>query len=147
MTGGLEKPTGPNRNLSRHQRLTRSGLFRETYLQNHSWVGRYMVLWTREGDDTDLRLGVVSSKKVGGAVQRNRARRRIREAWRQLRPYFSSNVDVIFVTRGYLLRAPWPQVVKEMVWLAEKAGLIAKEDKKAAREAVLGPEESCDNRS
>ena len=100
-----------------------------------------MVLWVREGDDADLRLGVVSSKKVGGAVQRNRARRRIREAWRQLRPFFSGNVDIIFVTRGYILRAPWDQVVKEMVWLAEKAGLIAEADKKTAREAVLGPEE------
>lgn len=137
MTGGLDNPTGPNRKLSRHQRLTRSALFRETYAQNHSWVGRYMVLWVREADDASLRLGVVSSKRVGGAVQRNRARRRIREAWRRLRPYFSGDVDVIFVCRGYLLRAPWEKVVKEMLWLAEQAGLIAKEDKKAAREAVL----------
>ncbi|MFC1467204.1 ribonuclease P protein component [Verrucomicrobiota bacterium] len=137
MTGGLDKPTGPNRKLSRDQRLTRSALFRETYAQNHSWVGRYMVLWVREGEDASLRLGVVSSKRVGGAVQRNRARRRIREAWRRLRPHFSGDVDVVFVCRGYLLRAPWEKVVKEMLWLAEQAGLIAKEDKKAAREAVL----------
>ena len=137
MTGGLDQTTGPNRKLSRHQRLTRSALFRETYAQNRSWVGRYMVLWIREGEGASLRLGVVSSKRVGGAVQRNRARRRIREAWRRLRPYFSGDVDVIFVCRGYLLRAPWENVVKEMIWLAEQAGLSSKDDKKIAREAVL----------
>ena len=104
-----------NRKLSRHQRLTRSGLFRETYDQDRSWVGRYMVLWVREGEDASLRLGVVSSKRVGGAVQRNRARRRIREAWRRLRPFFSGDFDVIFVCRGYLLRAPWEKVVNEML--------------------------------
>ena len=58
-----------------------------------------MVFWVRSGADTNLRLGVVASKKVGAAVARNRARRRLREAYRQYRYQLSGSCDVVLVAR------------------------------------------------
>ena len=126
--------------LSRAQRLTRSSQIREAYEQRNSFVGRLMVLYVRQGDDASQRLGVVSSKKVGGAVQRNRARRRLRSAYRLCRPYLSGDTDAVFVARGYLLRAEWTQVVSEMLYLANKAGLLSKENKRIARDEILSNE-------
>jgi len=91
MTGGAGPAeargdaAGPDHGLPRARRLTRTSGFQEAYGQGRKFVGRYMVLFLRSGPDAALRLGVVSSRKVGGAVARNRARRRIREVFRHER--------------------------------------------------------------
>jgi len=133
--GGLKEPVAPLRvdcRLTRAQRLTRSALFRETYEQGRSYTGRLMVCWLREGPDAALRLGVVTSRKVGGAVARVRARRRIREAWRRCRPWFKGGVDVVIVARRAITEADGPAMVKELLWLAGRLGFL-----EGSRETVL----------
>ena len=126
--------SGLDRRLSRKQRLTRSGLFSETFSQNRKWVGRYMVLWLRSGDDAALRLGVVTSRKVHlRANRRNFARRRLREAYRNLRPYFAGESDVILVGRRAILEAEWNDVLRELLKLAGKAGILTEENLSKAR--------------
>jgi ribonuclease P protein component len=127
--------SGLDRCLSRQQRLTRSSLFSETFSQNRKWVGRFMVLWLRAGEGAALRLGVVTSKKVHlRANRRNFARRRLREAYRNLRPYFSGDFDVIFVGRRNILSAEWKDVLREMLKLAQKAGIITEENLERAQQ-------------
>lgn len=88
-------------------------------------AGRTMVLWVRRGEGASLRLGVVASRVVGKAHQRNRARRRLREAWRLNRHRFAGAVDVVIVARRALLTAPWEAVEDDLLRLARKAGLLA----------------------
>ena len=114
----------PDQGLSREQRLTRSSLFRETYEQGRRWTGRYMVLWLRSGEGASLRLGVVSSRKVGEAVARVRARRLLREAYRRSRHRFSGPYDIILVSRRSVLDARWEDICLELLALATKAGLV-----------------------
>jgi len=123
--------SGLDRCLSKAQRLTQSSLFPATFAQNRKWVGRFMVLWLREGEGAALRLGVVTSKKVHlRANKRNFARRRLREAYRNLRPYFEGDFDVILVGRRNILTAEWKDVLRELLKLASKAGLITDENLK-----------------
>jgi ribonuclease P protein component len=127
--------SGLDRCLSKKQRLTRSSFFPETFSQNRKWVGRFMVLWLREGVGASLRLGLVTSKKVHlRANKRNFARRRLREAYRHLRPYFSGDFDVILVGRRNILSSDWKEVLREMLKLAGKAGLISEENSHLAQE-------------
>lgn len=114
----------PDRGLSRSQRLTRSIHFQETFAQGRSFVGRYMVLWVRDGDDGALRLGLVSSRKVGNAVARNKARRRLREAWRLNRHRLSGRVDVVLVARRAIERASAEAVEEELLRLCGQAGVL-----------------------
>jgi len=86
-----------------------------------------MVLWLRSGPGAALRLGVVASRKVGGAVQRARAKRRLREAYRLNRHRFEGAWDVILVARYSLPEAPWPAVVDDLLALARRAGLLRSE--------------------
>jgi ribonuclease P protein component len=127
---------GLDRRLSRRQRLIRPALFAETFAQNRKWVGGCMVLWLRSGEEASLRLGVVTSRKVHlRANRRNRARRRLREAYRALRPWFSGDVDVILVGRRAILEADWKDVLRELLDLARKAGIITDDNlDKAAKE-------------
>lgn len=97
-----------------------------------------MILWIRCGEEASLRLGVITSKKVSlRANQRNRARRRMREAYRNLRPYLSGELDVLLVGRRAILKAEWPEVVREMIKLARRAGLLDPENETRAKQALL----------
>ncbi len=89
-----------------------------------------MVLWLRSAPDASLRLGLISSKKVHlRANKRNRARRQIREAYRQIRPHLNGQVDLIFVARRALLKATWNEIKNEMHSLLTQAGLLAERPK------------------
>lgn len=111
--------------FSKKQRLIKASLFREAFAQKRSFVGRTMVLWLRKGEGAALRLGVVTSKKVSNrAVDRNLARRRLREAFRTHRDEFSGEVDVVIIGRRNILNATQAEVEAELLRLAGKAGLL-----------------------
>ena len=116
---------GPDQRLRRAQRVTATRHFTETYAQGRKTVGRHMVLWLREGTDAALRLGVVTGRKVGPAVDRVRARRRLRAVWREHRSQLTGAFDVILVGRSTLPAAAWPDVVADFNRLARRAGLVA----------------------
>ncbi len=114
-----------SKTLSKKQRLIKASLFGEAFAQKKNFVGRYMVLWLRAGADAALRLGVVTSKKVSNrAVDRNLARRRLREIFRQHRAELSGPFDLVIIARRNLLSASYAEVEHEFQRLAEKAGLI-----------------------
>lgn len=115
--------SAPDRGLSRQQRLLRPSHFAEAYEGGRKYAGRYMVLWLRTAKDADRRLGVVSSRRVGGAVQRNRARRRLRALFRQEREHLSGREDLILVARASCVAAPWTELVQDFQALARRAGL------------------------
>ena len=109
--------------LPRRCRLSSSALFREAYDGGRHWVGDFMVMWLRTGPGASLRLGVVASRKVGNAVHRARAKRRLREAWRRNRSRFRGDYDVVLVARRSIISASWESVVTDLLRLAGRAGL------------------------
>jgi ribonuclease P protein component len=114
-----------SKTLSRAQRIIRASLFGEAFAQKRSYAGRYMVFWIRAAEDASLRLGVITSKKVSNrAVDRNLARRRIREIFRNHRAELSGAIDLVVVGRRNLLSASHAEVEREFLRLAAKAGLL-----------------------
>ena len=65
-------------------------VFRRLYAKGSCVAGRYLVLYCKRNGSKENRVGITVSKKLGGAVVRNRARRRLRECYRlnehRLRP-------------------------------------------------------------
>jgi ribonuclease P protein component len=72
------------------------------------------------------RIGITTSKKIGCAVKRNRARRIIREAYRQLKPEIIGGKDIIFVARSLTTRMKSTELLRVMREQLREAGVIQK---------------------
>jgi ribonuclease P protein component len=106
--------------LQRRHRLSRSRDFEDVYRRGTSVSTRYLVLhwFPREGDlDGDPRLGLAVPRGVGSAVVRNKMKRLLREAWRQLLPSIPRGHDYVLVARPGLAE---PAQARGAGWLTEE---------------------------
>ena len=88
---------------SKRRRLSRSGEFDRVYRDGSSHATRYLVLYTfprKDEDQEDVRLGVSVSRKVGGAVDRNKVKRTLREAFWSLSERLPPRHDFVIVARA-----------------------------------------------
>jgi ribonuclease P protein component len=87
----------------RRRRLSRSAEFERVYRQGRSKGNRFLVLYAfpREGDDGDAgpRLGLSVSRRVGGAVERHRGKRVLREAFWEEAERLPAGSDYVVVAR------------------------------------------------
>lgn len=113
--------------LKRRNRLLRRSQFSRAYELGLKFPGKFMTLWLTRDPEACLRLGVVASKRVGNATQRNRAKRRLRESFRVNRDAFSGPVDVVIVAHRAILRAKWREIESELLRLADTAGILKRE--------------------
>lgn len=86
-----------------NERIRRRAEFERAYKQGTRIRGRYATLFVQANQLEVGRLGIAASKKLGGAVQRNRAKRLIREVFR--RNKIAPGYDVVVVPRRELLDA------------------------------------------
>ena len=78
--------------------------------------GAVVVQALDRGDGLGLiRLGFTATRRIGGAVVRNRAKRRLREAARLLAPlYAKAGCDYVFIARGGAVSRPWARLLDDM---------------------------------
>ncbi len=74
-----------------------------------------MTMFTRERETGPARLGIAATRKMGDAVERNRAKRLVRELFRHHKP--STAVDVVVVPRREMLTAPYERLESEFTAL------------------------------
>ena len=86
-----------------HERIRRRAEFQEVYERGARIHGRYATVFVLPNRRAVGRLGIAATKKLGGAVQRNRAKRLIREVFR--RNKIAPGFDIVVVPKRELLDA------------------------------------------
>ncbi len=83
-----------------------------------------LVTYVMKNRTRRIRVGITTSKKTGNAVKRNRSRRIIREAARQLVPQLSGGYDLIFVARAKTPYVKSTDIVRDMKKHLTEAGVL-----------------------
>jgi ribonuclease P protein component len=110
--------------LPKSERLRRGYEFRRAYEQGRKFTGRLVVVYVVHDPSTDRALGVVTSRKIGGAVVRNRARRLLREAYRLNKQKLKTNLQIVMIARNAINGKRLQDVDAEVRRLFGAAGLL-----------------------
>lgn len=102
-------------------------LFRRIYHKGRSAVTPFLVLYCRPNSLGHNRLGITVSTKLGGAVVRNRARRRLREVFRLAQPQLRQGYDVVLVARSRAVSGPYDKLTAAFLRACREVGLAEKE--------------------
>ncbi len=110
-------------------RLARASEFARLKREGASQHGRCMVLSVLKGASNagPARIGIITSRRVGGAVERNRVRRRLRELFRLDRFRIIPGVWLVIVARRQAAQAAFEPLRAEWRQLAKRGGILLAE--------------------
>ena len=113
--------------LGRTTRLQQSRDFMRIRQQGQRLVfGCLIANWHRLPAGSPPRLGVVTSKRIGGAVERNRARRLLRESFRHHQHELTQPVELILIARASIAGRGLAGVERDFLTTLQRAGLLNK---------------------
>jgi ribonuclease P protein component len=112
----------PSNALPPARRIRRRGEFQRVFDAGRRAHGRYLTIIAAPASGPDSRIGIVASKKLGGAVVRNRAKRLIREVFRaQESP--DRPADLVIIPKAAALQAKTAEVVSDYRTLLKRLNL------------------------
>ena len=97
--------------LATQERVRRRPEFERIYQAGTKLHGRFMTLFAMPNGTAAPRFGVAATRKLGSAVERNKAKRRARELFRRHRKI--GGFDIVIVPRREILDAPFAAVTAD----------------------------------
>ena len=120
-----QTPDAGRLRLNRASRLAQSRDFARVRQQGERLAqGCLIANWNRLPDGGTSKLGVVTSKKIGGAIARSRARRLLRESFRQHQHEFVQPVELVLVARNSIAGKTFAGVEKDFLAALIRAKLL-----------------------
>ena len=123
----------------RYRPLRRNGEFGRVYARGKSYVNPALVLYVLKTKSKRTRVGLTATKKVGHAVQRNRARRVMKAAIDEHLDYNIGGYDLVFVARGITPHLKSWQLSEVVAKLFAQAGLPDKAKQPGAKPPATVP--------
>ncbi len=110
--------------MKREFRLTRSKDIKRVRREGIAFSHPLVVLLYLKDAHAGPRAAIIATRSVGKAVQRNRARRRLRAALQPLLPHIQPEVTLLLIARRPVLDAPFTEVQAAIRNLLTRAGLL-----------------------
>ena len=104
--------------------LKKNHEFKRLYSKGKSAASHCVVVYCRRNGKTENRLGVSVSTKLGGAVQRNRIRRRLKEIYRINEGMFLAGYDIVIVARMRSRYARFREIENSVLSLMKKLNIV-----------------------
>ena len=98
--------------------------FRRIYGRGSSFVNPAFVTYVLKNRNNSIRMGITVSKKGGGAVERNRAKRVITAAFRECAPQIPKGYDFVFVARTRILKSKSQDIAADMLENLKAANVL-----------------------
>ncbi|MBQ1410550.1 MAG: ribonuclease P protein component [Oscillospiraceae bacterium] len=99
-------------------------IFRRLYAKGESAVGRFVVVYAKRNGTQQSRLGITTGVKLGHAVERNRARRRIRETYRLNECRLKPGYDIVIVARTAAIEGDFNELQQSFLHQCKKLHLL-----------------------
>ena len=109
--------------LKKQFRIRNGKEYNTIYKYGKKYGGRFLLVYLLNKDASGNRFGVVTSKKVGKAVKRNRVKRQIRAVIRLNKDMLKGNNDVIVIARYHTYGATYKELENDFLRIMKKAGL------------------------
>lgn len=114
--------------MKRELRVRSRSEFQKVFQQGRSVANRVAVLYVLKGEpDSGTRIGFAVGRKLGGAVVRNRLKRVLREATRQVWPQVKPGARLLLIARAGLKDVAFTAVVDKVRELLARASLLLEE--------------------
>ena len=104
--------------------LDRDGQFQKLYKKGKSVLTPSLVVYVKKNGQSFNRLGITASKKIGKAVIRNRAKRRIRELYRTNYEKLKTGYDFVIVARAKTAYEPYSSLLAAFLSATEELGVL-----------------------
>ncbi len=101
--------------------------FKKLYKKGNSQVFPSVVVYSKANGLPYNRLGITVSKKIGKAVVRNRAKRRLREVYRINSANILQGFDFVLVARGRTADCPYEKLSADLIQAAKNLGVYKNE--------------------
>lgn len=106
--------------------MKRNHEFQRLYRRGKSAVSPCLAVYCRRNREGENHLGFTVGKKVGGAVTRNKVRRRLREIYRLNEMRVQSGYDIVIVARTKAAFTSYQKLERSFLQLLDKQGLLKK---------------------
>lgn len=113
--------------LQKTYRMLKKQSFQSVFAHGKSYASKHMVIYIFKG--SSQKFGFIASKKVGNAVQRNLAKRLMREAVRLNMPHLTSDYHMVLIARTAINKIHFKEVEKSLLYLWRRAGIYNETDK------------------
>lgn len=122
----MASPNSSKQSFSKTKRLTRTEEFTAVKFQGKSYRGALLVLGVFvQKEEKGFRAGFITTKRLGGAVVRNRVRRRLRDLVRKEQARLLPGFWIVLVARPHAASAGYRELKDEWLRLAERASILA----------------------
>lgn len=110
--------------VKRRFRLTRATDFERVRRNGKSYAHPFIVLLVSGNASPEIHIGILASRSLGGAVIRNRSKRRMRAIVNEILPNIQPGYNMVFILRPPLVQASFEELRNATHQVLRRAGVL-----------------------